>query len=69
MPDMLAVALLTCAGLWLIAHRSTIADLLVRDGLLRQFGIEGREEKITSHGLVLVGGLSLLLSGLLRLAG
>lgn len=69
MPDMLAVALLTSAGLWLVAHRSTITDLLVRDGLLRQFGIEGREEKFTSHGLVLVGGLSLLLSGLLRLAG
>jgi hypothetical protein len=69
MPDMLAFALLICAGLWLIAHRYTMAELLVRDGLLRQFGIEGREEKTASLGVVLVGALALLLSGLLRLAG
>lgn len=54
---MLAVALLTSAGLWLIAHRHPIADLLARDGLIRQSGIEGREDKITSHGLVLSAGL------------
>ena len=69
MPDMLAFALLTSAGLWLIARRYAIADVLVRDGLIRQFGIEGREEKITSLGIVLVGGLALMLSGVLRLAG
>ena len=69
MPDMFAFALLTSAGLWLIARRYTIADVLVRDELIRQFGIEGREAKITSLGLVLVGGLALMLSGLLRLAG
>ena len=66
---MLAFALLISAGLWLIAHRYAIADLLVREGLIRQFGIEGREEKITSLGVVLVGGLALILSGFLRLAG
>ena len=69
MPDMLAFTLLTSVGLWLIARRYTIADVLVRAGLIRQFGIEGREEKITSLGVVLVGGLALMLSGLLRLAG
>jgi hypothetical protein len=57
MPDLLAFALLTSAGLWLIAHRSTIADFLVGDGLLRQFGIEDREEKSHRTASSLSAGL------------
>ena len=39
----------------------------MKRGLVRQFGLIGREEKVVSHGVVLIGGLALVITGLLRL--
>jgi hypothetical protein len=65
MIDTFASALLLCAGFGLIMQRSAIARQPVWESWARQLGQSAPDVRLRS-GLVLISGLALLCSGLLR---